>query len=137
MLTEILKRIAKQETRHIAFYNSQARERLARSKKAQRITRFALERFWGIVGSGVMPVPEVQHLLGYLYGGPAGLAEARKIDAKIDALPGLDGLHLVERQLEKYRIAADPLSCTPSEPFGRAQTREQLGPGQADSGQCR
>jgi hypothetical protein len=106
VLTEILKRIAKQETRHIAFYNSQARERLARSKKAQRITRFALERFWGIVGSGVMPVPEVQHLLGYLYGGPAGLAEARKIDAKIDALPGLAGLHLVERQLEKYRIAA-------------------------------
>ena len=53
-----------------------------------------------------MPVPEVQHLLGYLYGGPAGLAEARKIDAKIDALPGLAGLHLVERQLEKYRIAA-------------------------------
>ena len=42
----------------------------------------------------------------YLYGGPAGLAEARRIDAKIDALPGLDGLHLVERQLDKYGIAA-------------------------------
>ena len=48
----------------------------------------------------------MRHLLSYLYGGPAGLAEARKIDAKIDSLPGLDGLHLVERQLEKYRIAA-------------------------------
>ena len=106
MLTEILKRIAKQETRHIAFYNSQARERLARSKKAQKITRFALERFWGIVGSGVMPEREVKHLLGYLYGGPAGLSEAQRIDAKIDSLPGLEGLHLVERQLHKYGIAA-------------------------------
>ncbi len=106
MLTEILKRIAKQETRHIAFYNSQARERLARSQKAQRITRFALERFWGIVGSGVMPEVEVKHLLTYLYSGPAGLAEARRIDGKIDSLPGLSGMHLLERQLHKYDIAA-------------------------------
>jgi hypothetical protein len=106
VLTEVLRRIAKQETRHIAFYNSQARERLARSKKAQRITRFALDKFWGIVGSGVMPEHEVKHLLGYLYGGPDGLNEARTIDAKIDTLPGLQGLHLVERQLHKYGIAA-------------------------------
>ena len=42
VLTEILKRIAKQETRHVAFYNSQARDRLLRSKKAQKIARFAL-----------------------------------------------------------------------------------------------
>jgi hypothetical protein len=106
VLTEILKRIAKQETRHIAFYNSQARERLARSKKAQKLTRFALDKFWNIVGSGVMPEVEVEHLLGYLYGGEAGLVEARRIDAKIDSLPGLEGLHLVERQLHKYGIAA-------------------------------
>jgi hypothetical protein len=106
VLTEILRRIARQETRHIAFYASQARERLARSRKAQRITRFALDKGWGIVGSGVMPEREVEHLLTYLYGGPAGLAEARRIDAKIDSLPGLEGLHLVERQLEKYRIVA-------------------------------
>jgi hypothetical protein len=106
VLTEILGRIAKQETRHIAFYNSQARERLARSRKARRITRFALDKFWGIVGSTVMPEHEVRHLLTYLYGGPAGLSEARRIDAKIDTLPGLAGLHLVERQLHKYGIAA-------------------------------
>jgi hypothetical protein len=106
MLTEILRRIAKQETRHIAFYNSQARARLARSTKAQKLTRFALDKFWNIVGSGVMPEGEVEHLLHYLYGGPAGLHEARRIDAKIDTLPGLQGLHLVERQLHKYGIAA-------------------------------
>lgn len=106
ILTEILRRIAKQETRHVAFYNSQARHRLERSTKAQRIARLALRRAWGIVGSTVMPVPEVRHMLGYLYGGPGGLAEVRKVDAKIDSLPGQHGLRLVERQLTRYGVRA-------------------------------
>ncbi|MFD7159522.1 ferritin-like domain-containing protein [Kribbella sp. NPDC059898] len=105
LLTEILRRIAKQETRHIAFYNSQARRRLKGNPRAQRITRFALRNGWRIVGSGVMPEDDVRHLLTYLFGGPDGLAQARRIDAKIDTLPGQDGLHLVERQLIKYSIA--------------------------------
>lgn len=104
LLTEILQRIAKQETRHIAFYNSQARRRLAESPRARRITRFALRHRWGIVGSGVMPEAEIRHLLGYLFGGSDGLAEARRIDAKIDTLPGLDGLHLVERELTRHGL---------------------------------
>lgn len=106
VLTEILRRIAKQETRHVAFYNSQARERLQHSKKAQRIARFALKKAWGIVGSTLMPKPEVKHMLGYLYGGEEGLAEVRRVDAKIDALPGQQGLHLVENQLIKYGVIA-------------------------------
>ena len=89
VLTELLARIIKQETRHVAFYNSQARERLARSRKAQRITRFALERAWNPVGSGVMPEDEVVFMLSYLMGGAEGRAEARKIDQKIDSLAGL------------------------------------------------
>lgn len=104
VLTEILKRIAKQETRHVAFYNSQARDRLLRSKKAQKIARFALSKGWGIVGSTIMPPAEVKHMLTYLYGGEHGLAEVRKIDAKIDALPGQQSLHLVEKELTKYNI---------------------------------
>jgi hypothetical protein len=106
VLTEILRRIAKQETRHVAFYNSQARSRLERSTKAQRIARFALKKAWGIVGSTVMPVPEVRHMLGHLYSGPGGLAEVRRVDAKIDSLPGQHGLRLVERQLTKYGVVA-------------------------------
>ncbi|HEY3556569.1 MAG TPA: ferritin-like domain-containing protein [Kribbella sp.] len=104
VLTEVLRRIAKQETRHIAFYNSQARARLTGNRRAQRITRFALRHGWGIVGSGVMPDDEVRHLLTYLFGGADGLAAARTIDTKIDTLPGLGGLHLVERELRRYGI---------------------------------
>lgn len=106
VLTEILRRIAKQETRHVAFYNSQARDRLERSRKAQHIARFALGKAWGIVGSTLMPALEVKHMLGYLYGGKAGLEEVRRIDAKIDSLPGQRNLHLVENQLRKYGVLA-------------------------------
>ena len=101
VLTELLGRIIKQETRHIAFYSGQARERLGRSRKAQRITRFALDKAWNPVGSGVMPEAEVDFLLAYLMGGSQGRAAARKIDQKIAALPGLDGLRIVERALDR------------------------------------
>jgi hypothetical protein len=106
VLTEVLGRIAKQETRHIAFYASQARARLGRSRKAQRVTRFALRAAWNPVGSGVMPEPEVQHLLTYLMGGPEGREHARRIDQRIHQLPGLAGMDLVVRALDAHRIPA-------------------------------
>jgi hypothetical protein len=53
-----------------------------------------------------MQAPEVKHMLGYLYGGEEGLAEVRRIDAKVDALPGPHGLHLVEKELKKYGVIA-------------------------------
>ncbi|MPZ93965.1 MAG: ferritin-like domain-containing protein [Propionibacteriales bacterium] len=106
LLTEILTRIAKQETRHVAFYASQARPRLARSRKARAVTRFALDKAWAIVGSSIMPDDEVRHMLNYLYAGPEGLAAVRRIDAKVDdTLPGMAGLQLVERQLVKHGVA--------------------------------
>lgn len=43
VLSELLRRIAKQEARHVAFYATQARERLAKSKKTQVLARLALK----------------------------------------------------------------------------------------------
>ena len=106
VLTELLARIIKQETRHAAFYTSQARTRLAASRKAQRIARFALEKAWNPVGSGVMPDVEVEFMLTYLMGGAEGRAEARRMDHKLDSMPGLEGMHLVERALDKRGIPA-------------------------------
>ncbi|MCU1533851.1 MAG: hypothetical protein JWR53_332, partial [Glaciihabitans sp.] len=45
-LAVLLKRIAAQEARHVAFYTSQARDRLAKSKRAQTLARFVLNKFW-------------------------------------------------------------------------------------------
>jgi hypothetical protein len=105
-LAELLRRIAKQEARHVAFYTSQARDRLAKSKKAQVIARFALGKFWAPVGSSIMERVEVQHVMNHLMSGPDGRKAARKIDAAIGGMPGLKGLTIVEDSLNALGIAA-------------------------------
>lgn len=97
VLTELLRRIMKQEGRHIDFYASQAARRLAADPRARRLTRFALRRLWRPVGSDVMPDTEVEHLVSFLFGGGDGRAVAERIDRRIDRLPGLAGLQLVSR----------------------------------------
>ncbi|MGH9169732.1 MAG: ferritin-like domain-containing protein [Acidimicrobiales bacterium] len=95
VLSELLKRIMKQEGRHIDFYASQAQRRLSESRRAQRITRMALGKFWGPVGSGVMPNEEVAFLSRYLFAGERGQAAAARIDRQVDRLPGMSGLALM------------------------------------------
>jgi hypothetical protein len=85
----------KQEGRHIDFYATQAGGRLAQSRSAQRITRWALSRFWAPVGTGVVPGTEVDFLRTYLFGDPDGRAMAERIDRRVDHLPGLSGLNLL------------------------------------------
>lgn len=103
-LTELLKRIMKQEGRHIDFYATQAAARLADSKLAQRATRAILRFKWEPVGSGVMPKSEVDFLVGHLFGGEDGKAAAERIDRRIRRLPGLDGLALVD-DARRSRVA--------------------------------
>ncbi len=95
VLTTLLRRIMKQEGRHIDFYASQATARLEGSRAAQRLTRLALQRRWAPVGSGVMPDSEVRHLVTYLFGDAGGQEVVERIDRRIDRLPGLAGLELV------------------------------------------
>lgn len=106
VLTTLLKRIMRQESRHAAFYATQARERLARSGKARRLTRWALRAFWGPVGSGEMPRADTEHVLGFLLGGPEGAKIVSKIDEKVHSLPGLGGLNLLQRAARKFGVNA-------------------------------
>jgi hypothetical protein len=106
VLAELLRRIAKQEARHVAFYTSQARDRLARSKKAQVIARFALSNFWAPVGSSIMEKTDVVHVMNHLMSGAEGRKAARKIDDHIASLPGLTGLTIVEDSLIALGIAS-------------------------------
>jgi hypothetical protein len=94
-LSVLLRRIMKQEGRHIDFYSSEASGRLANSWAAQRVTRWALRRFWAPVGTGVVEGAEVDFLRTYLFGDEDGLTMAERIDRRVDRLPGLDGLHLL------------------------------------------
>lgn len=105
-LSPLLKRIAQQETKHVAFYASQARERLASSKKAQVIGRFVLKNFWGPVGSTISTDEEVTHVMGHLFDGEEGRKLIRDVDSHIAKLPGMAGLTIVETSLDKRGIAA-------------------------------
>jgi len=94
-LATLLKRIMKQEGRHIDFYASQADGRLANSRAAQRVTRWALRKYWAPVGTGVVDDTEVDFLRTYLFGDEDGRSMAERIDRRVDRLPGLGGLHLL------------------------------------------
>jgi hypothetical protein len=100
VLTELLRRIMRQEGLHIDFYSQQAHRRLANDARARAIARVALTRLWKPVGATVMPRQEVRHLARYLFGDVEGRQAARRIDGRIDRLPGLGDLHLVERAVD-------------------------------------
>jgi hypothetical protein len=101
-LTELLRRIMRQEGRHIDFYKSEAVARLDGDRRAQRTTRLMIRTLWNPVGAKVMPAEETQHLVGTLFSGPAGRAMCERVDRRVDALPGLAGLHLMAGALETY-----------------------------------
>ncbi|SEE80740.1 hypothetical protein [Ruania alba] len=105
-LAVLLKRIAAQEARHVAFYATQARTRLEGNPKAQKLARLALSTAWRPVGSGIATDEEVTHVMGHLFGGAEGRKEIRAIDSHIAKLPGMDGLTIVADSLDSRGIAA-------------------------------
>jgi rubrerythrin len=104
VLVELLQRIVKDERRHFAFYRAQARMRLGRSRQARTVTRWAMERLWAPVGTGVRPQRETDFVIGHLFGGENGLQAAREMDSTIGELPGLEGVTIaVEARTEALR----------------------------------
>jgi hypothetical protein len=103
-LTTVVRRIMQQETRHVAFYATEARDRLQRSARARWITRLALRHLWAPVGSTVVPASETRFLLQYLFGGDAGRALVATLDQKVDRLPGLADLGIVGRAMARFGL---------------------------------
>lgn len=87
-LVNLLNAIIKDERRHFAFYRSQARMRLARSPRARRMTRWAMDHLWAIVGTGVRPQEETDFVVLTLFGDQDGLAAADEMDRTMAELPG-------------------------------------------------
>ena len=102
-LSPLLQRIAQQETRHVAFYTTQGRERLQASEGAQRIVRLILSRVWKPVGSGMMDESEVRHVMGHLFSGHAG--ELDKLDKRLQRLPGLAGLTIFRNAFARLGVS--------------------------------
>jgi hypothetical protein len=97
VLGELLKRIMRQEGRHIDFYAAHAMDALEGSSRAQKVVRFTLGKVWRPVGASVMPRPEVDHMTRYLFGDEDGQVAAERVDRQVDRLPGQSGLHLLRR----------------------------------------
>jgi rubrerythrin len=95
VLVQMLQAIIKDERRHFAFYRAQARMRLARSRQARRITRFALEKLWAPVGTGVRPQSETDFVVAHLFGDADGVVELKEMDSTIAELPGFGDAQLL------------------------------------------
>jgi len=95
VLLQLLRAIIKDERRHFAFYRSQARRRLARSRQARTITRWTLEHLWAPVGTGVRPQAETDHVAQHLFGDADGLVAVKEMESILGGLPGLEGLHVL------------------------------------------
>ena len=108
VLAELLVRIARQESRHVAFYVSQARERLLKSKKAQKQTRFLLQKVWAPVGSSIIELDDVKFVFGQLMSGEEGRKAAEKLDANISNLPGMSGLTIFQKALDGLGVTHGP-----------------------------
>jgi len=105
VLVDLLGRIIRDESRHFSFYYHQAERRLGHVA-ARGVARVLVDRFWAPVGSGVQPDSEVRFVAGFLFGGPEGLAAARKVDATIRRLPGFENVALVEAWLDRATRSA-------------------------------
>lgn len=122
VLVELLERIIKDERRHFAFYRAQARLRLARSRRARTVTRWALQRLWAPVGTGVRPQAETDFVVARLFGDADGTREALEMDATIGELPGLEGCRvfrsaLAEALFRAGRTAGPLRAATPLAAF--------------------
>ena len=112
VLTDLVERIALDESRHFFFYYRQAELRLRRRGVA-RTARFLVDRFWAPVGSGVQPDSELRFLATYLFGGPEGLAAARRVDETIRRLPGFETVQLLESWMGRHVGAPDGAPARP------------------------
>jgi hypothetical protein len=100
ILAEILRRLAKDERRHFSFYYNKAFIEL-QNPRAQRLTSFIIRHFWLPVGGGVKPDDEVEWILNYVLADAGGAQVARRIDAMIAKLPGMEWFDRLTRSREE------------------------------------
>jgi hypothetical protein len=106
-LINLLNAINKDERRHFAFYRAQARMRLGRSAAARRMTRWAMDHLWAIVGTGVRLQAETDFVVVELFGDGGGREAVFEMDRTIGELPGMGGCEIFRRARTQARDRAD------------------------------
>jgi len=83
------------KARHLTFFEPQSEYRLSASTRAQKLTRARLRKSAWPIGSNELPKADAQYFYERVFRTSPGLATS--IDDAIDGLPGLRGLHLIEK----------------------------------------
>lgn len=91
VLKELMARIVRDERRHFAFYYNQAEKRLLAHPRAQKVTRWAMDKLWRPVGVGAMPPAESDFTAWYLFRDGPGQAAVHEVDRTLGQLPGMAG----------------------------------------------
>jgi hypothetical protein len=97
-LVKILEKIRGIKARHLEFFVPQAEFRLEESVKARKLTAKRLKREPFPTGSNERAHTENHFFFEHLFASATHLLD--EIDARIDALPGQNGLHLMRRRLK-------------------------------------
>jgi len=103
VLEDLLRRIAKQERRHFAYYFNNARERLDGDKFAQKMCRQIAKAFYAPVGGGVKTDAEGAQLVAKLFPGDRIFEVMGYIERRMWTLPGMDGLDACTRWAAKIQ----------------------------------
>jgi len=96
VLAELMRRIAKQERRHFAYYYNEARERLL-DPGTQRLCRFIAKNFYAPVGAGVKSAEQAAQLVATLFPGDRIFEVMGYIEKRVSTLPGMEGLDVCTR----------------------------------------
>jgi rubrerythrin len=99
MLSELLRRIAAQESRHYSFYLLQAEWRLAASPLARSVLARIMAASWTPVGvgDGYKTSEEFQRVLAVLNARPESERIIDRMDRRFAQLPGLGDLRIYRR----------------------------------------
>lgn len=103
-LSRMLASLLEVKQRHEGFFAAQSRDRLARSSRAVALVRRRLMRQAWPIGADAETPAATSRFFELLHG--AGAVEP--IDARIDELPGLDGLHLLRRVADRSLAGRPP-----------------------------
>lgn len=114
ILETLCMRIARQESRHFAWYYRSARREIESSKPNMKLVRFLFEKFWTPVGVGVKSKAEARELVEHLFPGESLFKAMDSVDNTISSLPGLEGLSFARNYasslLEEPELPAQQLA---------------------------
>lgn len=115
-LLSLVERILAVKRRHLVFVEKDAHDRLARSKRARALARRALSRLDWPIGARDLRPESTATFFESVVDAPT----AAELDARVDLLPGLNGLGLITHARVRAATGGTGLVPTAARSLGRA-----------------